>query len=569
MNQLDCIVIGYNDVSFNSLVEKHRPFQEYNGTYGELKTNSVLVNGQRKTYMDLLNHVITGVHGADPNLNSFEVPNLGAVYLTSFLRRRNFNVELINFYNFEKDHLASLLTQSPRAVAITTTYYIDEDPIKEIVEFVRERSPQTKIILGGPYIHSACADNRPAIQNVLFKSIGADFHIVDAQGEATLAQVLSCLRAGRDSRLVFVPNLIYQNREGTWVRTHRVEEHNNLDENAVNWRSFDPRFFTPTAYMRTARSCPFACSFCNYPAMSGDHTVSSVETVCDELRYLVDSGLKYMIFVDDTFNVPLPRFKQLCRMMIAEQFNLQWVSFFRCSNADDECFDLMKESGCLGVYLGIESGDQQILNNMNKFANVPRYKDGIRKLNERGILTFGSFIAGFPGETQQSVMNTIELIEETSPTFFNVQLYFHDPMAPIHQKHEEYGIQGNYYNWRHNTMSWQEGAEWVEYILRRVDKSLPLTLNGFSIWSIPYLLQNGFSVEQITSFARTARKMLVKGLSDSEESYRDEEEEMAAIFSTWDPQSRISNLKYVSAPGFNEISPTAPGQNAYSASPVG
>jgi p-methyltransferase len=201
--------------------------------------------------------------------------------------------------------------------------------------------------------------------------------------------------------------------------------------------------------------------------------------------------------------------------------------------------------------LGIESGDQQILNNMNKFANVPRYIDGIKKLKERGILTFGSFIIGFPGETQQSVMNTIEFVEETVPTFFNVQLYFHDPMAPIHQKREEYGIEGNYYKWRHNTMAWQEGSEWVEYMLRRVDKSLPLTLNGFSIWSIPYLLQNGFSVEQITDFARTARKMLVKGLGDSEMDYRDEEKEMAEIFSTWNPQSRISNLEQVSSPAFN------------------
>ena len=125
MNQLDCIVIGYNDVSFNSLADKHRPFKEYNGTYGELKTNSVLVNGQRKTYMELLNHVITDIHGTDPNLSAFEVPNLGAVYLTSFLRSRNFSVELINFYNFEKDRLADLLMESPRAVAITTTYYVE------------------------------------------------------------------------------------------------------------------------------------------------------------------------------------------------------------------------------------------------------------------------------------------------------------------------------------------------------------------------------------------------------------------------------------------------------------
>lgn len=565
MTQLDCIVIGYNDVSFNSLAEKHKPFQDYNGTYSELKTNSVLLNGQRKTYMELLNHALTGLHGTDPNLNAFEVPNLGAVYLTSFLRSRNFSVELINFYNYEKDRLADLLMEKPRAVAITTTYYVEEEPIKEIIEFIRERSPETRIILGGPYIRSLCADNRPATQNALLKSIGADLHIVDSQGEATLAKVLECLRTGRDSRLVFVPNLIYQYKDSNWVRTHHVEEHNSLDENAVNWRSFDSRFFTPTSYMRTARSCPFACSFCNYPAMSGDHVTSSVETVRNELRYMVDNGLKYMIFVDDTFNVPLPRFKQLCRMMIEEKFNLGWVSFFRCSNADDECFDLMKESGCLGVYLGIESGDQQILNNMNKSANVQRYRDGIRKLNERGILTFGSFIFGFPGETKQSVMNTIEFVEETQPTFYNVQLYFHDPMAPIHQKREQYGIEGNYYKWRHNTMEWQEAAEWVEYMLKRVDRSILLTLHGFSIWSVPYLLQNGFTVEQIIGFSRTAGKILVKGLGDTEVSYRDEEKELAAMFSTWDPKSRLSNLNYVSSPDLSEVSPTALGQNAFTA----
>lgn len=542
MKVLDCIVIGYNDVPFASLVDKHRPLQKYSGTYGELKTNSVLIAGERKNYMELLNHVTTAIHGSNPNLNAFEVPNLGAVYLTNFLRRRNFSAELVNFYNFEKDRLASLLDEAPLAVAISTTYYIEDEPIKEIIEFIRERQPETRIILGGPYIYSICTANDPITQNIIFKSIGADIYITDSQGEATLAHVLKCLRTGRDSGLMFVPNLVFLKSDSTLVRTLRVEESNDLDENAVDWRLFNANFFVPTTYMRTARSCPFKCAFCNYPAMSGDHTVSSVETVRKELRYLVDSGLKYMIFVDDTFNVPLPRFKKLCQMMIEEEFNLRWISFFRCSNADEECFDLMKESGCLGVYLGIESGDQKILNNMNKFANVPKYKEGLRMLNERGILTFGSFIVGFPGETGKSVLNTFEFIEEVSPTFFNAQLYFHDTMAPIQKRREEFGIEGSHYNWRHNTMSWQEGAEWVEYLLRRLKNSIPLTLYGFSLWSIPYLLQNGFTVEQIKGFAQTARKMLLKGLDDKEVSYREEQDEMEAILSSWQPQLRTNNV---------------------------
>jgi p-methyltransferase len=85
----------------------------------------------------------------------------------------------------------------------------------------------------------------------------------------------------------------------------RLEEDNSLDENAIDWRSFNQSFFTPTTYMRTARSCPFKCAFCSYPAIAGDHTLASLDTIRNELRYLVDSGLKYLIFVDDTLNVPL------------------------------------------------------------------------------------------------------------------------------------------------------------------------------------------------------------------------------------------------------------------------
>jgi radical SAM PhpK family P-methyltransferase len=514
--------------------------------YSELKTNSVLLGGERMDYMELLNHVITEIHGSNPHLNAFEAPSLGAVYLTNYLRRRGFSAELVNLFNFEKESLANLLEESPCAVVITTTYYIEDEPIREIVEFIRSRQPETRIIIGGPFVYNTCAACNPAMQNILFASIGADIYIIDSQGEATLAQVLKTLRTGRDTGLAFIPNLIYVSGDAI-ARTHRVEENNSLDENSIDWRSFNQSFFTPTTYMRTARSCPFKCAFCSYPAMAGEHTLASIESIRNELGYLVDSGLKYLIFVDDTLNVPLSRFKQICRMMIEEKFDLQWISFFRCSNADDECFDLMKESGCLGVYLGIESGDQQLLKYMDKFADVQKYKDGIHKLHEREILTLGSFITGYPGETRQSVMNTLEFIEETSPTFFNVQLYFHNAIAPINKRREEFGIRGNHYSWQHNTMNWEEGAQWVEYLLRNVSNSILFTLYGFSLWSIPYLLQNGFSIEQIKSFGRTARKMLIKGLDDTEADYQSEMAEMAKIFSTWQrSQQRGDGLAGVS-----------------------
>lgn len=272
--------------------------------------------------------------------------------------------------------------------------------------------------------------------------------------------------------------------------------------------------------------------------MSGEHTLSSIDSIRNELRFLVAGGLKQIIFVDDTFNVPLPRFKQLCRMMIEEKFNLKWFSFFRCSNADDETFDLMKESGCVGVFLGIESGDQQILNNMNKFANLEKYREGIRKLHERDIFTFAAFIVGFPGETKQSVMNTINFIEECPPTFFSPQLYFHDPITRINHRREEFGIEGSHYRWRHNSMCWEEGAEWLDYMVRRIDNSISLTLYGFSIWAIPYMMQNGFTLDQVKGFGRTAKKMMIKSLDDSIVPYDAELAEMKTNFAAWNPGMR-------------------------------
>jgi radical SAM PhpK family P-methyltransferase len=533
--KLDCIVVGYNDLPFDSLVKKHQPLERHSATYSELRTNSILLGGARRNYMELLNKALERIHGHDPQLNSFEAPNLGAVYLASFLHRQGLAVEMVNLFNKERSRFAALLAEGPRCVAITTTYYVDEDPIREIIEFVRTHSPSTLIVVGGPYVHNLCAATTTLSQDSLLRSLGADIYIRDSQGESSLAQLCQSIRdsAGPEG----VPNLIYR-RGKSMARTARQIEKNDLNTHNIDWSQFNPGFFAPTTYMRTARSCPFSCAFCNYPAMSGEHTVTEVEVIRRELRQLAESGVKYVIFVDDTFNVPLPRFKKLCQMMIDENLGLRWISFFRCANADDACFDLMARSGCLGVYLGIESGDDRILTNMNKHAQSAKYRAGIRKLHDRGILTFGSFIAGYPGETEETILNTVQFLEDTSPTFFNVQLYYHDPIAPVNRRREEFGIVGDHYSWRHKTMSWEEGTEWVEYMLRTSSTSLPLTLYGFSIWSIPYLLSNGLSLEQIKGFAGAARKMLIKSLDDVEDDYAPEWTELAGVLSDWRPDSR-------------------------------
>jgi radical SAM PhpK family P-methyltransferase len=544
---VDCVLIGYNEVAFGDLVAKSKPGQANNGTYSYLKANSILLDGSRVTYTELLNRVLEQAGQGKRRLNVFDLPNLGACYLASFLRRRGFAVEIVNFFNHDRDQLRQLLAAGPRAVAITTTFYVEPTPIAEIVSFVRAANSSTTIIVGGPHVFNICRDYDVATQDYILERIGADVYIYDSQGESTLALVVERLRAGRD--LADVPNLIYRGggeppapqprsrltllndaSQSAFARTPARPENNDMNADAIDWSQLDRSLFTPATQTRTARSCAYKCSFCTFPSMAGELTLSDIDVVERELRYLQQAGVKYLTFIDDTFNVPLPRFKQLCKMMIRNRFEFQWISHFRPANADDECFELMRQSGCMAVFLGIESGDQSVLNNMNKAAKVERYAYGIERLHHHGIVSFASLIVGFPGETQQSVQNTIAFIENSAPTFYQAALYYHYPATPIHQKRVEHGIQSSGYSWRHKTMTWQEAAEAVDVMYRTIKNSHILPLFGFDFFGMPYFFAQGISFEQFRSFLRIAQTMLVDSCPDQPVDFGARERQLVDLF---------------------------------------
>ena len=258
--------------------------------------------------------------------------------------------------------------------------------------------------------------------------------------------------------------------------------------------------------------------------MSGPLTLTSLEAVEKEMRQLQEGGARYLVFIDDTFNVPLPRFKKLLKMMIKNKFDFNWVSYFRCSNSDDEAFDLMAESNCRGVFLGIESGDNDMLVRMNKHAAAEKYEYGIKRLNERGVITFASLIIGFPGETPETVRNTMNFIERSRPTFYRAQVYYHRTNLPIHQQADTYGLRGGGYSWSHNSMTWQQACDLIEMMYGNIKGSTILPESMFDFWSIPYLLGKGISKEHIIEYMRRAQKLLFNSLHGANIVNQDEDQ---------------------------------------------
>ncbi|MFG2012757.1 PhpK family radical SAM P-methyltransferase [Micromonospora sp. NPDC048868] len=499
-------MIGYNEGDFN----EYRVMCERAGPrspeFQIMRSEHLVYEGRSMPWLQAFSHLRYRATGRADRYHVGEVFNLAALYLTSYLRGQGLTAEPISLFSGEQDRLEDLLAQRPAVVAITTTFYVNILPVGPLVEYVRMRSPSSHIVVGGPLVDNLCRSGvTDDVQDLLF-AMGADSYVQESQGEQSLAALCHAVRAGDD--IAKLDNVIHC-PDDRWVLTRRSPENNDLDACAIDWAGFDPALLGPTVQLRTARSCAFKCSFCDYPTRAGALTLASVETVRHELRTLAGMGVRNVVFVDDTFNVPPKRFKELCRMMIEEDLGLRWYSYFRCSNArDDEAFDLAARSGCAGVFLGIESGDSTVLRNMHKLAQDSQYREGILRLNERGITTFASIIVGFPGETEQTVQNTIDFLNETAPSFWRAQAWWANPRSPVFQQKELLGIRGEGYNWSHFTMSSEEAATHTDRMFQAVTSSVWLPLYDFDFWALPYLDGKGLGVDDLTPLLRTSQQLI-------------------------------------------------------------
>ena len=195
--------------------------------------------------------------------------------------------------------------------------------------------------------------------------------------------------------------------------------------------------------------------------------------------------------------------------MIRNKFTFQWYSYLRCNIMDPELCELMSESNCGGVFLGIESGDPDVLKIMKKVATPEQYLRGMKFLNDSGIMTFASLIIGFPGETERSVENTIQLLQEAKPTFFRGEIWYNNPRAPIYAKSkDQFAIDGMGYKWRHNSMDWEQGCEMVLKLFGSITDSTWLPMYDFDFWILPYLRGKGMMLDQIKRFVNACNDLL-------------------------------------------------------------
>jgi radical SAM superfamily enzyme YgiQ (UPF0313 family) len=268
--------------------------------------------------------------------------------------------------------------------------------------------------------------------------------------EWTLLEVVTAMAAGEFSP-ARVPGLAWRDASGAPAATPRrpLGDLAELPWPAyhhfpmLRYRDYFCGIPAPMVNMVASRGCPFHCSFCLWPTvMYGGHRyrVRPAGDVVAEMAFLVAKyGFRTVYFDDDTFNIGKKRILALARAIRDRDLGVSLAVMARADAMDEEMLVALKEAGLVAVKYGLESASQEILNRCGKKLSLPRAVDSIRKTQELGIKVHLTFTVGLPGETRQTIEDSIRLAWDLDVESFQVSLATPFPGTAFHAAVREAG----------------------------------------------------------------------------------------------------------------------------------
>lgn len=359
--------------------------------------------------------------------------SLGLLYLAAVLRKNGYEVDVIDcqalgyWYDDVEKELAK---RKPNVVGITSTT-LTYKPALRIAKIAKRVCPEAKTILGG--CHVTFWDFE-----ALRECPHADI-IVRKEGEITLLEVMKCFDRGDSLRNVL--GITYRDK-GEIIRNPDRPYIGNLDK-----LPFPAHDLLPIERLRkagtlifpviTSRGCIFWCDFCTAVRMFGrKYRTRSPKNIADELELLEkEFSAEEIAFCDDLFTLDQTRVLKLCREIKERNLKIRWTCGTRVDMVTKDLLRTMKEAGCIGVWFGVESGSQRLLNDMHKGISVDQTIKAFKWAREIGLRTLAQVIIGFPGEDRETAWETIRLVEKISPDevgFYNVATPF--PGTPLYDQ---------------------------------------------------------------------------------------------------------------------------------------
>lgn len=334
--------------------------------------------------------------------------HLGLGYLASFVRQyyNDISFELIDTRVAKTKEIQNFLNTSFDLVAITASSQVFLEAV-DLANQVKNKFPGVPICLGGSHISTV---KEEALINFPF-----DFGIY-GEGEDTFLELIEYLKGKKN--LDNIKGFIYKNSEGNIIVNSPRQLISDID--SIPFPAYD--LFKMNRYpqhrLTTSRGCPFNCVFCNSHSLwTNKWRKRSPQNILDEIKLLnTNYKRKSIVFNDDSFNIDAKRVLQLCNLIIDEKLDILWSTSIRVDLITNEIALKMKESGCYNVSIGIESANNEVLKMMNKHNTKEKIYAGIQILRSAGIDVMGQFMIGNPGDTLETVIESIEFAKTSNLT---------------------------------------------------------------------------------------------------------------------------------------------------------
>jgi anaerobic magnesium-protoporphyrin IX monomethyl ester cyclase len=341
----------------------------------------------------------------------YKTVHLGLAYLAAYAREQHKDVtfRVLDTRVASAAETKRFFRSSFDLIGITVfspVYY----EVIDILNRVRRSFPGVPVCLGGPYVTT--------IREEIFKRTPAEFAVC-GEGEITFSELVWHLKGKKE--LNAIDGLIYKDQQGRVVINPPRAHISDLDTIPMPAYDIFPMERYPLHRMVTSRGCPYGCAWCNSSSVwSRTYRGRGPENMVREIEFLVDKyGRKIFVFGDNTFNVDPDRVEAFCDLLIRKNIRILWSVSLRADSMTQELANKMKEAGCYNAAIGIESANNEILSAIGKTTTIEKITEGIRMLKNAGIEVLSQYVIGSPGETLETVKQSVEYARKSGCDFTN------------------------------------------------------------------------------------------------------------------------------------------------------
>lgn len=349
-------------------------------------------------------------------------PPLGLLYIATAVHAAGYRVEMVDLSANSPADLDRLIPDDFDVYGFST-YSVNYGLTCELAASVRLRNRSAILIAGGPHATALPAD---------VAADGFDV-VITGEGEISILDVLETITAGR------TPESILRGKPADPLDNLPFPDYDFVDLNTYTREVDGHRCVS----ILSSRGCPYPCSFCNSNIMGAGkpmryrtpgHVITEIRSI--KRKY----GIRHFRFQDDIFTINIKRMRELAPLLAEEC--ITYRCFARINSFTPEMAQLVRSSGCAHVSFGVESGSPKLLSKhaMHKGQTPEQIRQALESAHAAGLTSRIFLIVGFPGETDETIDETLSLVKQCPWNEFAVYPLIAYPGTPLHDRPEEFGI---------------------------------------------------------------------------------------------------------------------------------